>query len=154
MTASTKPQIRESLYNHYDFRECVLHDLRWKHQGTSLEFVFDYIWSDSNGFYLDSTGKPAIKEPRMRTDLNTPLLKTVRFYLVQEFRLRNCMNESQEKEPELIDWGFSEISFVSLEDDNMFLASYRNHPIEFHHVVCRWENDRRIDLVFSRLEVL
>jgi hypothetical protein len=152
MSASTKAAIREFLFNHYEFGECILQDVKWIAEGTCLEFVFNYIWSDDKGFYLDTAGKPAIKQCETRPDLNMPLLKVLRFNLVQELHVRNHLNRMQQAELGKIGWRISEVARVSIEDDNLFLAAYRDQAVQFHHVSCRWEDDRRIDIVFSELQ--
>jgi hypothetical protein len=64
------------------------------------------------------------------------------------------MNASMLAEPERMDWGISEVASIRLEEDSLFLSKYRHLAIPFHHLTCWWENDRRIDIVFSELEIM
>jgi hypothetical protein len=154
MKITPSVEIREVLFNHYHFGECALTKVVWMAYGTVLEFVFDYIYQDSEGFQIDSRGNPTTREPKIRPDLDQPLIKTLRFHSVQEFHVYNRLNDAQLDNPDQINWGFGEVSAVTLEDSSQFLANYRHQSSTFHHVAVTWEGDRRIDVVFAKLEVV
>ena len=153
---SSKSRMIEVLYNHYQFQECILEDVKWKRGGAELDLVFDYVWPDCNGFLIDEKGQKSVKPASLRADLDTPLLKTLHCEQVQEFSVHNYLNDHDIKHPEQTDWGwgFSEIALIEIPDDNGYLAKYRHHPGEFHHLCVLWENDRRIDIVCGSITVL
>jgi len=151
---SPKANIREVLFNHCEFADCVLQDVSWQQFGTVIELVLNYLYPDCEGFYLDSNGHPGIRERRHRANLNEPLLKTVRLSSIQEFHVHNRLNDIQIGDLDTIDWGFSEVEVIRIEDNNLFLASYRNRSIPFHHIAIHFSGDRRIDVVFGNIQVL
>lgn len=151
MIAIVKADIHRLLYEYYYFQECIIKDIQWHRYGTSVDIVFDYVWSGN------AIGSPSLGPPqagRLREDLKTPKLIVVRFRIVQEFHLRNALHSAMIEQIQNINWGINEVSSVNIEDDNLFLSPYRGSQIPFHHITCRWEGDRRIDIVFGTLEIL
>lgn len=144
MMLRTEESIRRFLQQHHEFGECVLLDIRWHHFGTVLDLVFDYAWDDI---------RAGERQSRIRADVNTPLLKTIRCHLVEELHLKNGLTPAMMESPRSIAWGFSEVAAVRLENDERFLSPYRSALVPFHHLACLWEEERRIDLVFSWMEV-
>jgi hypothetical protein len=124
--------------------ECVLREVRLLYYQTTLELVFNNIWTP---------------ERTVRSNLEEEERVTLRFHLVQEVRVRNELNASQLSDPELMNWGLNEISQVQIQDDPRFLAHYSGLPIGFHHAAVLWEGSRkestrRIDIVFSQVEIV
>jgi hypothetical protein len=79
----------------------------------------------------------------------------LRFYLVQEFHILRDLNHPMQNNPEYIDWGINEIALVRLLAESPLLEKYRSDPLSFFHLAFKWEVDsRRIDIVFSRLEII
>jgi len=76
-----------------------------------------------------------------------------RFGRVQEIHFGNALNASMLAEPEQLNWGMNEIAAMRLIDDPNVLNSYRNLPVIFHQVEIRWENERRIQVVFADVNV-
>ncbi|TYB56007.1 hypothetical protein FXF51_45135 [Nonomuraea sp. PA05] len=131
-------EIELALTGHRHFEECLLVDVRWRHYGTTIDFFFNYIWEDDRI-------RPQI--------LDRPQLVTVRAYLVQELKLANAITETMAREPESLNWGFSEVAMVRLVADSPLLAPYRHHGTTYHHLAILWEGDRRIDMVFRGLDI-
>jgi hypothetical protein len=152
--ASTKAAIRELLFAHYEFADCILTRVVWERFGSVVNLEFNYLYSDAEGFYLDSTGQPMMKQPHRRGDLNAPVLKTLQCQAVQEFHIHNHLNDSQLTDLGAIDWGFSEVQSFRIQEDSLFLSKYRNRALPFHHVVIAFSGDRRIDLVFNAIQVV
>jgi len=151
-TATTTEEIRRSLAMHYEFGECILEDVRWRREGTVLDLVFNYVWEG-----YAAVDPPAARRRdygRIRQDLDRPVTKTLRFHLVQEFRVFNALNDLHCANPEEIGWGLSEVAAVRAEESESVLSPYAGLATPMHHVACRWEGERRIDVVFSSLEVI
>ncbi len=153
-SGSTKAAIRELFFAHYEFADCVLTRVSWERFGSEVNLEFNYIYSDAEGFYLDSKGHPMMKQHHRRSDLNEPLLKTLQCQAVQEFHVHNCLNDSQLNNPGAIDWGFCEVQCARIQDDSLFLSKYRNNALPFHHVVFTFSGDRRIDIVLNAIRVV
>ena len=139
MMLESAVQITKFIEKHHEFAECVLVEVRWQNYGTVLDLLFDYIWAD------DGTVRP---------DYLPPVLKTLRFHVVQEFHLANGLTVHTSLRPGALNWGLSEVAAVRLLDDETLLDPYGHLPVSLHHVRCVWEGERRIDLIFSSLEVL
>ncbi len=130
--------MKDLLANYYNFGECILLDMRWKQWGFSLELVFNYIWKERDV---------------VRDDLDVEERVIIRFSAVQEFHASYEWNDHILSKPDVIDWGSAEVSQVRLEDGEAFLGKYHSRPVSFHHVAVRWESERRMDIVFSALEI-
>jgi hypothetical protein len=78
----------------------------------------------------------------------------IEFHIVQELTILNAFNASNCAEPERVNWGHNEIALLSLENDPTHLAPYEGLPIQFLHLVFRWEwHEQRIHVVFHGLKV-
>lgn len=153
MKESDKVKIREILYNNYEFNECVLEKLDWLHFGSSVEIKLNYIYTDSNGFYIDASGKHCIKNCKLRENLDIPLIKTIRFNFVQEFLLKNFLPIENKDEIDNLDWGFSEIDVIRIADNDIFLSYYQKNAIKYHHFAIYFSGARRLDIVCHELEI-
>ena len=78
MTFESSEAINEYLRTHAQFGECILEDVVWRHFGTVVDFVFDYIWSDDGTVRMDE-----------RKDL-----RTLTFSNVQELHVRNALGDT------------------------------------------------------------
>ena len=154
MKETEKVKIRELLYNNYEFNECILEEVNWLKYGSSIEFRLNYIFTDSKGFYIDSSGKHCIKTGKHRENIDIPFIKTIRFNLVQEFLLKNFLPIDNKEEISNINWGFSEIDVLRIEDNEVFLSYYRKEEIKYHHFTVFFDGGRRIDIVCNELEIL
>jgi hypothetical protein len=152
MVARTKALIRELLYQHYEFADCVIEDVKWGNQGAIVDVCLNYVWSDAEGFGFDQVRHFYIKEGVMRANLEEALIKVIRFHYVQELHVHNWFPAELEiLEP--LSWGLSEVAAVRIAEDNLFLAKYRSLAREYHHITFKWEGDRRIDIVCAGMEV-
>jgi hypothetical protein len=130
--------ISELLEKYHNFDECVLVDIDWRDYGLTVDLAFNYIWQE-NG--------------TIRANLDAEEIVILRFKLVQELHVIGALNEAKITQPEAVDWGINTVALVKMEEKEEFLNKYRNFSIPFHHVAVRWEYERRIDIVFSDLEV-
>jgi hypothetical protein len=126
------------LADHHNLQECILEEVRWRHFGTVLALVFDYIW----------TADGSVRPEYSSKDLICLSLRNV-----QEYHLFNGMSEYMSLHPEELNWGLSEVSSVRLVHEEFTLARYRSLPIPLHHLRCEWEGPRQIDVVFSTVEI-
>ena len=137
MKISDSGHIENILEEYNDFRECILQEVAWEDQGTTLELTFDYVERQDGEVLLDL----------QRDSI------TMRLFLVQEFHVRNALNDAILREPYRINWGLSEVALVELKEDEKFLAYYENPVVPLHHLAILWETERRIDIVFSGIEM-
>jgi hypothetical protein len=139
MIYESQERIAEYLRSNRNFEECLLVDVRWKHFGTVIELEFDYTWG------ADGSVRPEYAP----IDLKSLVLRNV-----QELHVCNALNERMSLHPEELNWGLSEVSSVRVLDENQFLSKYQSLAIPLHHLRCNWEGRRRLDVVFSTLEVV
>lgn len=131
--------IQDFLKLHKNFSECVIETIGFEHFGTTLAIRMDYIY-DSNG--------------NIRRNLDEPNIITFAFKVVQEVHIYNGLNEIQSSNPELLNWGFNEVSRVILVEDSKLLENYRGLSMPFFHVSFQWEGKKsHIEIVFSEFEV-
>ena len=121
-----------------DLQESILLDVVWKDYGTTIELHFNSVLRSQND---------------VGTDVEKEKLVVLRFYSVQELLVRNFLNDSMLIDPSQLNWGLSEISMVKLERNSKALAYYESPIIPLNHVVILWEGERKIDIIFSGLEV-
>ena len=138
MKTNDRKEIEEFLKKHKDFSECIIEELSLKDYGTTLEVVFNYIWTES--------GQP-------RANLDEPTNIGLRFRLVQELHINNALNSSMLHDPGSINWGLNEVALVEVVNDSTALQTYEPSLAPLNHLAFLWEADRRIDVVFSELEV-
>jgi hypothetical protein len=131
-------KIDDLLAEYRNFDECLLLEVRLRDYQSTLELHFNYVY-DSDGNF--------------RTNLDEIVPILLRLRLVQEVLIRNNLNATKLLEPERMDWGMNQIALIRLEDDKNLLAPYKNLPLEHHHIAVRWEDARRIDVIFVELEV-
>ncbi|MGH7495431.1 MAG: hypothetical protein ACREOO_23990 [bacterium] len=138
MKTSNIVEIREIIEVHRGFSECILEDIIWKNFGITVEFTIRYIY-DNYGRILKS--------------MDDWQILVLRFNLVQELRISNALKQAMCNEPERLNWGFNEIALTRLENDSRLIYPFREFDIPFHHIAILWENERRIDIVFSEMEL-
>ncbi len=120
------------LYN--NFEECIIEDLFFKSYGTILTVCLDIIWTEDR---------------QIRQNLEEKELICFSFLNLQEFKLYNDLNEKMIEEPEAINWGINEIALVKLDSDYYI----SNLPKHFYKIFFIWESNRKIEIVFSEIEV-
>lgn len=139
MILSDQHEIRVALQQLRNLAECILMDICVSHFGTEWTLRFNYVWNEIG---------------TIRDNLDKESLVELRFSVVQEFKLVNALTESMYENVGEINWGISEVADVQICDTNSVLHQYQNANVPFHHVICQWENERRIDIVFSTMTVL
>lgn len=132
-------EMMKSLASVRNFQECILEDVRWRHFGTIVEFVFNYIWADDGS---------------VRSELLAPARKSIVFHNLQELHIVNGLNSYQSLHPVELNWGISEVASVRVIEDEALVGRYSNLPIAVHHIRCSWEVARRIDVVCASIEIL
>ena len=130
--------IVEELKAYRNFAECILLEINWKNYMTTVELVFNYVW--------DKLGK-------IRHDVDCIQRVTLSCNLVQEIHFKGGLNPSMCSEPTQINWGINEVALVRLQEQEDFLHPYHALPVPFHHLSVTWEFDRRIDIIFSNLDI-
>jgi hypothetical protein len=138
MKLNHKEEIEACLKQHKNFSECIIEELALKDFGTTLDVIFNYIWTDSG---------------ELRPDLDKPTNIGLRFRVVQELHINNSLNSSILEHPESIDWGLNEVALVQVVKDDSALRACEDLPAPLNHVEFLWEGERRMDVVFSELEV-
>lgn len=138
MRTFQKSEIQAIINTHRGFSDCIIEEFKWKHFGTTMELKIRYIY-DQNGHI-----------PKSMDDWHTLVLS---FHLVQKLRISNALTQTMCNEPERLNWGFNEIALIKLEDNPELLTPFKEFITPFHHIVILWESERRIDIVFSELEI-
>lgn len=128
----TREEIQSRLDAFFDFQECVLLDVRQLAPGLDAVLTVAYIWSDEFG---------VVAEPTRKIEL--------RFYDVERLSIHSELFDAVLEERNRVGWGFAEFSDIVLADT----ASLDPIGRPRHTAVVRWENDRRIEIEFSRLRV-
>ena len=138
MIFESHERIEEYLRENRYFAECLLLDLKWRHFGTVIELIFDYIWA-ADGSVLPEYA------PRD--------LRTLVFHNVQELYVSNALKDHMTLHPDQLNWGISEVASVKLLEQADVLSKYQTLALPFHHLRCAWESNRLVDVVFSTLQV-
>lgn len=138
MTTSDKNEIREIINGHKGFSECIIEKFLWKHFGTTIELTIRYIY-DQDGYIAKS--------------MDDWRVLVLNFHLVQDLRISNALTEPMCNALERLNWGFNEIALMKLEDNPELLTPFKEFITPFHHIAILWENARRVDIVFSKLEM-
>lgn len=139
MRYDDKDRISRVLEEYNNLSECILLECNLKNYGMTVELVFNYIWED-NG--------------TVRSNLKSQEILVLTFHIVQELHIRNVLSDIVCINQEEINWGINEIALVKIENDQNFLCPYQSLSIPFNHIVIFWEDERRIDIVFSALEII
>lgn len=139
MRLSQQHEIQELLNQHHSFSECIIADFDWARFGTEVELTLRYIYDDDGHIY------------KSMDDWRTLVL---RFLLVQELRISNGLTQTMCNRPEQLNWGFSEIALMKLVENSELAEPFRELSMPFHHMSILWETERRIDIVFSEIEII
>jgi hypothetical protein len=130
MSERSGSRLREELEARRNLQECLLVDMCLVHYGFGVQLVFNYIWGEDG---------------RVREDVEAnPVLVTFRLLGVRSLSLKGGLTDAMVSEPELINWGLSEVAMVrsALTADGELSMSVQ------------WEGDRRIDIEFVAFDVL
>jgi hypothetical protein len=132
--------IRLFIQAHGSFSEWIINQIKLSDYGTTLEVTLTGNW----------THDPTITEVKSPRPTHISLI----FRLVQEFRVNNALNVAMLNNPESLNWGLNEISALRIVEENpMFWPKPYEHK-RFSHVTFLWEGQRKIDVVFSTLDVV
>lgn len=138
MKTNSSEEIARALADYNNLQECVIETMALEDYGTTVKIVFNYIWNERG---------------EVREDLDQVRRLIVRFRRVQRFHLENALNPHMSEFPEELNWGLNEIAAMRpVEGDD--LAAYRDFPVPFHRMEIVWDSGRRIDLIFSEVEVI
>src|SRR3989442_14766440 len=108
MIESSIDALRNALREWRFLEDCLLHDLRLVQFGFGIDLTFNYVWSDEN---------------QVRSDvLEKPKLITLRLIGVESLNLRGGLTGGMIDNPELINWGLSEVARVEPVEGNSGLA--------------------------------
>ena len=127
MRVTDPDAIRAVLKAHGGFGECLLRELRLVRFGLSLELTFD-----------------CVAGPNDQSESVTLVLD-----LLHELHLTAAIPQGLLEEPDQVDWGLSEVALVELAAGTE--APDQDPPR--HRLRVLWEDDRKIEAVFSALEV-
>lgn len=117
------------LKDHKYFQECILEDILFDDYGTTVVLLFDYIWS--NDF-------------EVRENLDEKQIIKLKFSSVNRFVIENELSKSVIEEPEMINWGFNEISKINLIETH--------NSNQFLQMEILWETKRKILIEFVNLD--
>lgn len=118
------------LKEHVYFQECILENISFHDYGTTIVLTFNYIWS--NDF-------------KVRPNLDEKQIMNLRFSSVNRFVIDNELSDSVINQPEMINWGFNEISKINLLETTC--------SSNFLQVEILWETKRRILIEFSHMDL-
>jgi len=122
-------KIIKILKNHKYFQECILEDIFFYDYGTTIVLLFDYIWS--NDFDI-------------RENLDEKQIIKLKFSSVNRFIVENDLSKAVIERPEMINWGFNEISIMNLIETP--------NSSQFLQMEILWETKRKILIEFVNLD--
>ena len=122
-------KIIKILKNHKYFQECILEDIFFYDYGTTIVLLFDYIWS--NDFDI-------------RENLDEKQIIKLKFSSVNRFVVENDLSKAVIARPEMINWGFNEISIMNLIETP--------NSSQFLQMEILWETKRKILIEFVNLD--
>lgn len=117
------------LKDHKYFQECVLENIIFDHYGTTVILWFDYIWS---------------KNCDIRENLDEKQIIKLKFSSVNRFVIENELSKSVLEKPEMINWGFNEISKINMIQTH--------NSSQFLQMEILWETKRKILIEFVNLD--
>jgi hypothetical protein len=120
--------IRERLEEWGNFEDCLLHDVRPIIFGFGVDLVVNYIWRDGG-----------VRE----NALEVPHLVTLRMLGVDRLCFVGDLSESMKSDPGKINWGLTEIAHIKPVPTSADLG-----------IAVEWEGNRRLEVGFSKLEIL
>jgi hypothetical protein len=129
---STNHPAVEKLRQMGNLSEWLLHDMEWRRFGSDFDFHFNNVFDESGNVRGDA--------------LEDPHLLVVCLAGVQSLIIENHLSQGILDAPERLDWGFSEIAGVRLED----LGEGEAGRIKFSVL---WETRRRIEVVAASVAI-
>lgn len=95
-------EVQALLHAYRDFSECIVDAIEWADFGTTIRLTIDYIW---------------MPDGSVRPDNDLKFIITLAAHGVEEARFFNRLSIAQRNDLSRVDWGFAEISRVSIRDD-------------------------------------
>ncbi len=139
MTLKHAGEIIAALKKFNNFRECIIENLILEKYCTTVSATINYIWNENFS---------------LRPNISSKKIIRLNFHIVQEFRIRNDLTPIMMENIHELNWGFNEVSQISLENESSLLQSYGHLNKELHHIAFLWEDSKRFDLVCSEIEIL
>ena len=131
--------LRRFLKEHGNFTECIIEELALSDYGTTFTVSMSCGW---------------VQRSRMQqNESSPPTYICLSFHLVQELHFRNGLNAAMLTSPESLNWGLNEVSVVQVVEEDPILWPSPQQEKRFLRVAFLWEGERRIDVVFSDLDV-
>lgn len=131
--------IRRLLKEHGNFAECVIEQMTLSDYGTTFTVVMSCDWAQ--------------RSRRQEDESSPPIFISFSFRLVQELHVTNALNAAMLTIPESLNWGMNEVSAVQVVEENPIFWPNPHQDRRFSRVAFLWEGGRRIDVVFSDLDV-
>ena len=138
MRLHNSSEVENFLAKWHWFDECVIDALEFLNYATIVRVRFNYIYNT---------------EGKIRDNLDQSFYVILLFQLVQSFRLSNSLNETMKEAPHLLNWGFNEVTTVEVIKESKEVDEYTSSRFPYTHVALPWNDGRRIEIIFSGLEV-
>ena len=101
-------EVQALLHAYRDFSECIVDAIEWADFGTTIRLTIDYIW---------------MPDGSVRSDNDLKFFVTLAAHAVEEARFFNRLSTAQRSDLSRLDWGFAEISRVSIRDDESSIGA-------------------------------
>lgn len=139
MRLESVAEIKRAIDGLRGLSECLLDDVRWRAYGSVVDLVFNNVWTPAGEVRRDvgTRGDPVV----------------LRCHLVHHLSLHGALTDAQVLQPGEIRWGLSEVAVVRVRGDSPLSKTLASIPLPVHHIEVLWERARRLDVVFSYLEI-
>ena len=94
--------VQALVHAYRDFSECIVDAIEWADFGTTIRLAIDYVW---------------MPDGSVRPDADPKVIVTLAATGVDEVHLLNRLSPTQQKDMSRLNWGFAEISRVSIRND-------------------------------------
>ena len=95
-------EVQALLHAYRDFSECIVHAIEWIDFGTPIRVAIDYVW---------------MPDGAVRPDTDPKSIVTIDATGVEEVQISNRLSTAQRRDISRLNWGFAEISRVSIRND-------------------------------------
>jgi hypothetical protein len=101
-------EIQALLHAYRDFSECIIDSIEWFDFGTTVRLSVDYVW---------------MSDGSVRPDSDPKVIVTLTAIGVEELHVRNRLSTAQRDDVSRLNWGFAEVSMVSIRDDSSSIGT-------------------------------
>jgi len=123
-----------------NFEECLLQNIQFVDFTSSVILEFNYIWSAEGAIRDDIESVPKIVKVVCR--------------LVHELHFIGGLTVSMCQSPAKIDWGLSEVSSISInEEQGLEYSKYTERGIPIVSLCCHWEGSRKLEIICSSIDI-